>query len=329
MAGLLDGVLPWVYSRGNALNRGVTGLLSDPLGSMEQTAGLLADYRREDDRLNKLVFADSKTVSKPERDRALNQLANRMLSGPLSFAPAGITAWHGSPHTFTKFDSSKIGNGEGAQAYGHGMYFAESPEVAKQYQKQVSSDYLTTKTGELFQPSTLKHLNVRSMAARGDLDGAIAKAQAAAAGNSPVAALAADDLRQLNRLKAAGGATPATGNVYKVDIDDNAVARMLDWDKPVSQQSPEVKKALAGFYPPHMTGQQIYEEWAAESVRVRGAGANHNEYAANLARQFGIPGARYLDEGSRGAGKGTSNFVVFPGEDAAVKTLERNGVPLR
>jgi hypothetical protein len=93
MAGLLDGVLPWVYSRGNALQRGVNGLLSDPLGSMEQTAGLLADYRREDDRLNKLVFADPKTVSKPERDNALNQLSNRMLSGPLSFAPTGMTKY--------------------------------------------------------------------------------------------------------------------------------------------------------------------------------------------------------------------------------------------
>ena len=93
MAGLLDGVLPWVYSRGNALQRGVNGLLSDPLGSMEQSAGLLADYRREDDRLNKLVFADPKTVSKPELDGALNQLANRALSGPLWFAPIGMTKY--------------------------------------------------------------------------------------------------------------------------------------------------------------------------------------------------------------------------------------------
>ena len=31
------------------------------------------------------------------------------------------------------FDVSKIGSGEGAQAYGHGMYFAENPDVAKTY----------------------------------------------------------------------------------------------------------------------------------------------------------------------------------------------------
>jgi hypothetical protein len=43
------------------------------------------------------------------------------------------TVYHGSPHKFNKFDMSKIGTGEGAQAYGHGLYFAESPEVAKNY----------------------------------------------------------------------------------------------------------------------------------------------------------------------------------------------------
>ena len=28
--------------------------------------------------------------------------------------------------------------------------------------------------------------------------------------------------------------------LYKVDIPDEAIPRMLDWDKPLSQQSPEV-----------------------------------------------------------------------------------------
>ena len=33
-------------------------------------------------------------------------------------APKGIRAYHGSPHDFDRFDMSKIGTGEGAQAYG-------------------------------------------------------------------------------------------------------------------------------------------------------------------------------------------------------------------
>lgn len=46
-------------------------------------------------------------------------------------------AYHGSGARFTRFKSEKIGTGEGAQAYGHGFYFAESPEVAKSYMKTV------------------------------------------------------------------------------------------------------------------------------------------------------------------------------------------------
>ena len=49
---------------------------------------------------------------------------------------------------------------------------------------------------------------------------------------------------------------------------------------------------------------------------------------ADMFRGAGIPGIRYLDGGSRGAGQGTSNFVVFPGNEDILKILERNGVPL-
>ena len=45
-------------------------------------------------------------------------------------------------------------------------------------------------------------------------------------------------------------------------------------------------------------------------------------------RAAGIPGSRYLDGGSRGAGAGTSNYVVFPGEENALTILERNGQPM-
>src|SRR6188768_661108 len=50
----------------------------------------------------------------------------------------GIKAYHGSPHDFERFDSSKIGTGEGAQAYGHGLYFAEREGVAKDYRDKLS-----------------------------------------------------------------------------------------------------------------------------------------------------------------------------------------------
>jgi hypothetical protein len=49
-----------------------------------------------------------------------------------------IRAYHGSPHDFDRFDLSKIGTGEGAQAYGHGLYFAEREGTARSYRDALS-----------------------------------------------------------------------------------------------------------------------------------------------------------------------------------------------
>src|SRR4029077_8399539 len=57
---------------------------------------------------------------------------------------SGIKAYHSSPHDFDRFDLSKIGTGEGAQVYGHGLYFAENPAVSGQggqYWKQFANRF--------------------------------------------------------------------------------------------------------------------------------------------------------------------------------------------
>ena len=56
---------------------------------------------------------------------------------------SGIRAYHGSPYDFDRFDMSKIGTGEGAQAYGHGLYFAENPAVARMSQRLPQGDSLS------------------------------------------------------------------------------------------------------------------------------------------------------------------------------------------
>ena len=50
---------------------------------------------------------------------------------------------------------------------------------------------------------------------------------------------------------------------------------------------------------------------------------NYQVDTSETLRELGIPGIKYLDRASRGAGEGTRNFVVFPGEEEAVKILER------
>lgn len=65
----------------------------------------------------------------------LNKMITRMEGG----TAAEIPAYHGSPHMFDKFQAGdKIGTGEGAQAFGYGLYFTDKKDIAKNYADKLS-----------------------------------------------------------------------------------------------------------------------------------------------------------------------------------------------
>lgn len=269
-------------------------------------------------------------------------LPAQVLEGMASQTVSPLTVYHGSPYRFQRFDPTKIGSGEGAQAYGYGHYVAESPDVAKGYQKATSKDKFISGQG-FFDPSQLEHLNVKAVTRRGDLDQAIAEARKYAAPDSDypeTAAKAARDLSKLEALKSSGGMRINEGSLYTIDLPDPAIARMLDWDKKFSEQPENVQRGIIKYWsdnpglkyygrPEQMTGEGIYGSVKAASLGPEG-GARINLNPANQAaamdlRYQGIPGIRYLDQGSRGAGQGTSNFVVFPGEEDLLRILSVDG----
>lgn len=90
MAGLLSGVLPYIYSQSDRLKRNVNGLLSDPRGSMEQTAGGLLDAHRGQQNLLAQAFADPGQPFRVTDPAAMEAAAYNMLAGPLGVAPAGM-----------------------------------------------------------------------------------------------------------------------------------------------------------------------------------------------------------------------------------------------
>lgn len=47
---------------------------------------------------------------------------------------------HGTKHDFDKFQLEKIGTGEGAQAFGYGLYFTDGSKIAEGYAKKLSED---------------------------------------------------------------------------------------------------------------------------------------------------------------------------------------------
>jgi hypothetical protein len=52
---------------------------------------------------------------------------------------AQVDVYHGSPYDFDKFTTEKIGTGEGAQAFGWGLYFTDIKSIAKDYAEKLSS----------------------------------------------------------------------------------------------------------------------------------------------------------------------------------------------
>lgn len=245
-------------------------------------------------------------------------LGSRMAPAPRG--SVGMNAFHGSPHKFDAFDMSKIGTGEGAQAYGHGLYFAESPGVAGQYQKQLAADVFSVGDGTVFDPDTLGHLNVRAVARRGDLDAAIATARELASGSSPVASMAANDLQVLKGLQARGGISPHKGSLYHVDIPDEAVARMLDWDAPISEQPAAVQESLRKAFGDYAIKYAVGNQMKWNDFRAM-FGLTDEAKLSQTLREAGIPGIRYLDAGSRGPDGGTRNIVVF--DDKLPKIIKR------
>lgn len=64
--------------------------------------------------------------------------------------------WHGTPHDFDEFSTEKIGTGEGAQAYGWGLYFASRRGVGEHYRKQLGGNrFVVTYDGYLFDRNNL------------------------------------------------------------------------------------------------------------------------------------------------------------------------------
>ena len=281
-----------------------------------------------------------------------------------------LTVYHGTPHKFEKFDASKIGTGEGAQAYGHGLYFAESPEVANAYREALSNNVtvdgsklnsipsdspiaqahnniVTAMTQQKMTPQeaishTVKYWND----AADEMNGFLKT-------NPELADRISKEVASRKEIaKAASQMKPESfykdpGSLYHVDLPDPMIERMLDWDKPLSEQPESVRKALSAIQDgpkygalrnkapildvtdKYTTAGEAYRALAQElnggSAIRRGSTAvdKSDKLAAEFLRNAGIPGIKYLDEGSRAAGKGTRNFVVFPGEESNLKILER------
>jgi hypothetical protein len=323
--------------------------------------------------------------------KALAELAKRADAGDQA-AVEGIRAYHGSPYSFDEFSTSQIGTGEGAQAYGRGLYFAEAENVAKGYRDQLSEG-LGTVDGESIGGWAAEILDN----SKGDPSALRARINMAPDDfwvmNFEEGIAAKDNLLGVvDRLESGVSTWRPGGHMYEVDIDATP-DDFLDYDKPLSEQSDRVKEALGikgqqkkllalqaksnelqALYDKALSNvpsNQSFDDLFGDSAALRSEGELLTEKnrideeikllttpkdfqlgdrkipisvqdyfsganliqgqgaASEISKQLldkGIKGIKYLDQGSRAAGKGTSNYVVF--DDKLISIAKKYGVSI-
>ena len=216
----------------------------------------------------------------------------------------GIKAYHSSPHDFDRFDLSKIGTGEGAQVYGHGLYFAENPAVSGQggqYWQQFRGQ-----TGNYNEQMAAKHLQ------NAGFDNQAAAANVQKQIDDLTARLKTGDFKDIEGLPTRDrprefyeevlrehqtqrdmllSGKPVGPRTYEVNINADP-AHFLDWGKPLREQSDQVRNALRTV---KYKGDVFSDSIGSDLYRAAGT----PERATSMFNERGIPGIKYLDEGSR------------------------------
>jgi hypothetical protein len=243
------------------------------------------------------------------------------LEGPATFS---VIAFHGTPHKIPineGFRMDKVGTGEGAQVYGHGLYFSESRAVGEGYARNLITKVPIQFDGQEYNPDDPRHrAGMRLRVSNGDRSAALAKLEQVDEG-------AARALRERDEAK-----IREIGNLYTVELLPDA-DEFLDWDKPLGQQSEKVREAFikameqspkelpAGFDINRLEGPGFL-------VAVGKIDDRHDDrVASERLLSLGIPGIRYLDGNSRADGTGTHNYVIF--DEKLVRILEENGQTAR
>lgn len=264
-------------------------------------------------------------------------------------AERGIIAYHGSPYSFDRFSLSKIGTGEGAQAYGHGLYFAEAEDVARSYRDDLLSRNKNfsgfnmrvneTPIEKIYSQIEKRAENlsgkkaadeydklsaIESLMIYGDPKGVIGSGQ-----------VEGDALDWFKKEIAPN--FKRDGSMYQVRINANP-EQFMEWDKPLSEQQvikdyvnnynalvgkEEIDPTMAGadFY--HYVRRQMQKKYNPNNeLRV----GNYGKEVADYLLSQGVKGIKYLDQGSRGAGEGSRNYVVF--DDALIDILKKYGIAI-
>lgn len=271
-------------------------------------------YKQEKEQLNISVF-------NPEQIKSVDNRGNFDAENPNIYYQS---AYHGTPHNFDEFSTDYIGNGEGAQAHGWGLYFADNKDVSEDYRKRL----VGTEETILYNGESPKYIEFKSGMNNSQLlDAILYRGKEGVINHLEKSKPFGKDTKELIDYVKSIDETKLekkhNGQLYEVDIPENDV--LIDEQKDYKEQPEKVKNALIELVKSevnapnylkynlpkneniNMDGRQIY------NMLSRSLGGDKN--ASETLNKYGIKGIVYngLQDGKC--------YVVF--DDKAVKVLEK------
>jgi hypothetical protein len=180
--------------------------------------------------IDEAIVGAQKALQKPTKE-------NPVTAVPPTETEPGIIAFHGSGADFDEFSLEKIGTGEGAQAYGYGLYFTDSEDIAKFYKDAVGGKNI----------NRIKQFDDIGQALKGKMTLTTDIINNIIDKKIKVSSLpkeAQSSVKEILKRKE----PPTTKKMYKVGLTPKP-DELLDYDAPFSEQSKDVQEKLikAGY----------------------------------------------------------------------------------
>jgi len=256
----------------------------------------------------------------------------------------GIIAFHGSGADFNEFKLEEIGTGEGAQAFGYGLYFTDSEDIAKFYKnslaRSVDIDGKPYIRGnkiyeDLVDPDIRDDLGATS----GDLEKSIEDAEKYLQeyiedNNVEAIKSTANEVKKLKKLR---GRVTVNSNsdakTYKVALAPKP-DELIDYDLPLKEQ-PQILEKLQnvteiitmnerGTSYDNLTGKELLR-LLEDNKAVSSLGKPKS--VAEQLNNVGISGIKYKANrgiGNRVSSSKTKNYVIF--DDRLISILKKYGI---
>jgi len=231
-----------------------SGNLSDNIQAIRDSASKLRSDRTDGLTDSIKTLRDSAESLKSKKKIKLGALPNGESGVAKVIPPAdnqpGIIAFHGSGANFDQFRLDKIGTGEGAQMYGHGLYFTDLEKIAKEYEGQLTPrdlDYEEWLMGKYKQAENNQDYSRMEM-----YENAMMHDKPQDFRNKANDPDYDDDYRQLANEIAdeIEEYDPKVGATYKVEIQSK-INNMLDYDEPLIDQPVKIQNAIRNIYKKH------------------------------------------------------------------------------